>query len=94
MKRLSTLIFSLLAVATAHADEVQVAVAANFTGPMQVISTLFERDTGHKTNLSFGSTGKFRAGHRPQDQFILRLHRQVLRSDRQRCTVPGPARRR
>lgn len=61
MKRLSTLIFSLLAVATAHADEVQVAVAANFTGPMQVISTLFERDTGHKTNLSFGSTGKFYA---------------------------------
>jgi len=61
MKRLSTLIFSLLAVATAHADEVQVAVAANFTGPMQVISVLFEHDTGHKTNLSFGSTGKFYA---------------------------------
>lgn len=61
MKRLTTLILSLLAVATAHADEVQVAVAANFTGPMQVISVLFERDTGHKASLSFGSTGKFYA---------------------------------
>ena len=61
MKRLTTLLLSLLAVATAHADEVQVAVAANFTGPMQVISVLFERDSGHKASLSFGSTGKFYA---------------------------------
>lgn len=61
MKRLSTLILSLLAVATAHADEIQVAVAANFTGPMQVISVLFERDTGHKASLSYGATGKFYA---------------------------------
>ncbi|MDP3538929.1 MAG: molybdate ABC transporter substrate-binding protein [Azonexus sp.] len=43
------------------ADTVQVAVAANFTGPMQVISVLFERDTGHKASLSFGATGKFYA---------------------------------
>lgn len=61
MKRLTTLLLSLLAVATAHADEVQVAVAANFTGPMQVISVLFERDSGHKASLSYGSTGKFYA---------------------------------
>lgn len=61
MKRLSILIFSLLASAGALADEVQVAVAANFTGPMQVISALFERDTGHKATLSFGATGKFYA---------------------------------
>jgi len=61
MKRLATLILSLLAIATAHADEVQVAVAANFTGPMQVIAVLFERDTGHKAKLVFGATGKFYA---------------------------------
>lgn len=61
MKRLGTLILSLLATVGAHADEVQVAVAANFTGPMQVISALFERDTGHKAVLSFGATGKFYA---------------------------------
>jgi molybdate transport system substrate-binding protein len=61
MNRLSALILSLLACLSAHADEVQVAVAANFTGPMQVISVLFERDTGHKTSLAFGATGKFYA---------------------------------
>lgn len=61
MKRLSILILSLLTVATARADEVQVAVAANFTGPMQVIAVLFERDTGHKASLAFGATGKFYA---------------------------------
>lgn len=61
MKRLSILIHSLLTVATAHADEVKVAVAANFTGPMQVIAVLFERDTGHKASLAFGATGKFYA---------------------------------
>ena len=47
--------------ALAQADEVQVAVAANFTGPMQVIAPLFERDTGHKVVSSFGATGKFYA---------------------------------
>jgi|TARA_R100000049_G_C1930558_1_gene74553 molybdate transport system substrate-binding protein len=41
-----------------HADEIQVAVASNFTAPMRVIIDQFERDTGHKVLLSFGSTGK------------------------------------
>ncbi len=53
----STAAFSLFA----HADEVQVAVAANFTAPMQIIAALFERDTGHKASLAFGATGKFHA---------------------------------
>ncbi len=61
MKRLSLCLLALLAAAGARADEVQVAVAANFTGPMQVIAPLFERDTGHKLALSFGATGKFYA---------------------------------
>ena len=45
--------------AAARADEVNVAVAANFTAPMQKIAADFEKDTGHKAILSFGSTGKF-----------------------------------
>jgi len=45
----------------ARADEVQVAVAANFTAPMNVIAAQFEKDTGHKALLSFGATGKFYA---------------------------------
>ena len=45
----------------AQAAEVNVAVAANFTAPMQKIAAAFEQDTGHKAILSFGSTGKFYA---------------------------------
>lgn len=43
----------------AHAETVQVAVAANFTAPMQQIAAAFEQDTGHRAVLSFGATGKF-----------------------------------
>jgi molybdate transport system substrate-binding protein len=43
----------------ALAGEVTVAVAANFTAPMQKIAPMFEQDTGHKAVLSFGSTGNF-----------------------------------
>ena len=45
----------------AQAAEVSVAVAANFTVPMQKIASLFEQDTGHKAVLAFGSTGRFYA---------------------------------
>ena len=43
------------------AEEVQVAVAANFTAPMERIAADFERDTGHRALLSFGATGKLYA---------------------------------
>lgn len=36
-----------------------IAVAANFTAPAQRIAADFERHSGHKLKLSFGSTGKF-----------------------------------
>lgn len=52
---------ALLAASTAHSAEVNVAVAANFTAPMQQIAAQFERETGHKAVLSFGATGKFYA---------------------------------
>ena len=61
MKRTLPLIFAFFALSTARADEVQVAVAANFTGPMQQIAAEFAKDTGHKAVLSFGGTGKFYA---------------------------------
>ncbi|WP_166365175.1 molybdate ABC transporter substrate-binding protein [Pseudomonas akapageensis] len=44
---------------TAWAGEVQVAVAANFTAPIQAIAKDFEQDTGHKLVSSFGATGQF-----------------------------------
>jgi molybdate transport system substrate-binding protein len=46
---------------TGYAGQVEVAVAANFTVPMQIIASAFERDTGHKALLAFGSTGKLYA---------------------------------
>ena len=59
---LSNLLASLfLVVVPAHADEISVAVAANFTAPMKLIAAEFERDSGHKLVTSFGSTGKFYA---------------------------------
>ncbi len=50
-----------LLLGTARADDVQVAVAANFAAPMQKIAASFAKDTGHKAVLSFGATGKFYA---------------------------------
>ena len=61
MKRLFALLVSLFTAAGLHAGEVQVAIAANFTAPMQQIASEFEKDTGHKAVLSFGATGKFYA---------------------------------
>ncbi|NEV62925.1 molybdate ABC transporter substrate-binding protein [Thiorhodococcus minor] len=40
------------------ADQVKVAVAANFTAAMKEIAQDFEKATGHSTQISFGSTGK------------------------------------
>jgi molybdate transport system substrate-binding protein len=62
--RLSPLFAGLIALglsAPLLAAEVQVAVAANFTAPMQLIAADFEKATGHKAQLSFGATGKFYA---------------------------------
>ncbi|MBB1074947.1 molybdate ABC transporter substrate-binding protein [Rhodoferax sp. 4810] len=59
---ISLLLTSILGAAlTAHADEVSVAVAANFTAPMKTIAADFEKDTGHKVVASYGATGKFYA---------------------------------
>jgi len=60
LRLLLALAVSLLG-ALAHAGEVTVAVAANFTAPMQKIAQAFEQDTGHKAQLAFGATGKFYA---------------------------------
>jgi len=61
MLRKSLIALALVTSGFATADEVQVAVAANFTAPMKMIAAEFEKDTGHKAQLSFGSTGKLYA---------------------------------
>ncbi|KTT41570.1 molybdate ABC transporter substrate-binding protein [Pseudomonas oryzihabitans] len=40
------------------ADEVQVAVAANFSAPLKAIGETFARDTGHQLVISSGATGQ------------------------------------
>ncbi len=54
-------VFTLTIASSVRADDVQVAVAANFTAPMQRIAEDFAKDTGHKAVLAFGATGKFYA---------------------------------
>jgi len=48
----------LLAVGQVAAEEIQVAVASNFSETMNHIASRFETETGHKVTLIVGSTGK------------------------------------
>ncbi len=63
LSRLFTVLLSILVCLTspARAEEVAIAVAANFTAPMQKIGAEFEKESGHKIVAAFGSTGKFYA---------------------------------
>lgn len=42
---------------TGHAADVNVAVAANFTGPMEKVTPAFEKATGHKVVIAHGTDG-------------------------------------
>ncbi|ROO33220.1 molybdate ABC transporter substrate-binding protein [Pseudomonas sp. 7SR1] len=53
------LLTTLCTVANVEAAEVQVAVASNFTAPLQVIAADFEKATGHKVVAAYGATGQF-----------------------------------
>ena len=59
--RLFLALTSAMSCLTTQAGEVAVAVAANFSAPMQKIAKVFEQDTGHKAQLAFGATGKYYA---------------------------------
>jgi len=77
---------------TSHAAEVQVAVAANFTAPMQKIATDFEQDTGHKALLTFGATGKFYAQIKngaPFEVFLAADDQTPARLESEGGIVPG-----
>lgn len=78
--------------ALAQAGEASVAVAANFTVPMQKIAAAFEQQTGHKASLAFGSTGKFHAQVRNGAPFHVLLaadDETPLRLEREGQVVPG-----
>lgn len=44
-----------------HADQVHVAVAANFAAPLQKIAAAFQQETSHSALVSSGATGKLAA---------------------------------
>ena len=78
--------------ATAQAGEVQVAVAANFTAPMQKIAAEFEKDTGNKAVLAFGATGKFYAqinNGAPFEVLLSADDETPARLEAERRTAPG-----
>lgn len=53
------LLIQLLITAPLKADEILVAVAANFIEPMTQIAERFSAQTGHQVNLASGSSGRF-----------------------------------
>jgi molybdate transport system substrate-binding protein len=61
MSRFKLLPLFMLLLPSAVAGEVKVAVAANFTPAMKEIAAAFTEATGHRTLISYGSTGKLYA---------------------------------
>jgi molybdate transport system substrate-binding protein len=59
--KLSAALALIAAAVGTQADEIQVAVAANFTAPMKEIAAAFEKETGHVVKAAYGATGKFYA---------------------------------
>lgn len=77
---------------SANAAEVNVAVAANFTAPMQKIVMNFTRDTGHTALLSFGATGSFYAqiiNGAPYDMLLSADKQTPLRLEKEGLAVTG-----
>lgn len=93
MKNFSKILLALLAFsAPARADQVNVAVAANFTGALQRLGTEFERATGHRLVSSFGATGKLYAqivNGAPFDALLAADDRTPRRLEQEGVGVPG-----
>ncbi|MBF8730428.1 molybdate ABC transporter substrate-binding protein [Pseudomonas guariconensis] len=94
--RLSTLaagaLAGLITLNSAWADEVQVAVAANFTAPIQAIAKDFEKDTGHKLVVASGATGQFYAQIKngaPFDVFLAADDSTPAKLEQEKAIVPG-----
>ncbi|MBC7804063.1 MAG: molybdate ABC transporter substrate-binding protein [Candidatus Parcubacteria bacterium] len=81
-----------LAAAPAAADEAQLAVAANFAGPVKQLADRFTQTTQHKLSISVGSTGKFYAQVKngaPFDVFLSADDETPLRMEKEKLAVAG-----
>lgn len=78
--------------ASVQADTVQVAVAANFFGPMKAVAAVLEATTGHKAALVSGATGKFYAqiqSGAPFDLFLSADSSTPAKLEAEGLAVPG-----
>ena len=76
----------------AHAEVVQVAVAANFTAPARALAEVFAKTTGHEAKLSFGATGAFYTQIKngaPFDVLLAADDERPIRLEKEGDTVPG-----
>lgn len=96
MRTLASILFvftlSMSWVDTLIADEIKVAVASNFTRTITTISQGFEKKTGHKVKLIFGSTGKHYAqivNGAPYDIFFAADSRRPLLLEKKGLAQPG-----
>jgi molybdate transport system substrate-binding protein len=88
----ATALTSLICLNTAWADEVQVAVAANFTAPIQAIAKDFEKDTGHTLVAAYGATGQFYAQIKngaPFEVFLAADDTTPAKLEQEKEIVPG-----
>lgn len=88
----SLLALGLIFTSGAIADEVKVAVAANFTAPIQALAPAFEQATGHKLVASFGATGQFYAQIKngaPFDVFLSADDSTPAKLESEGDTLPG-----
>jgi molybdate transport system substrate-binding protein len=92
---LPRLLFATLAFSAAQcalADDVRVAVAANFTAPMKAIAAAFEQETGNKVVASYGATGQLYAQVKngaPFEVFLSADDSTPAKLEQEGQTVPG-----
>ncbi len=87
MVLIRVLFFSLLGwPPVSFADDIRLAVASNFLGPVQAIARAFEQDSGHRVRISSGSTGKLYAqivNGAPYDLFLAANDSEPARLERE-----------
>ena len=92
LKRLQAGLLCLALCTTAQAEEVRVAVAANFASPLKALAAIFEKDTGHKLVVSTGATGKLYAQIKsgaPFDVFLAADDETPARLEKEGAAVAG-----
>ena len=75
-----------------QAEEVRVAVAANFAQPLKALAAGFEKETGHKWRMTPGATGKLYAQIKngaPFDVFLSADEETPIRLEQEGAAVPG-----